>query len=48
MLCEKLTDFTGLIEVQTELLGLILKQIEVSRFDPEKDDLPCDGEAFVT
>ena len=53
IICEKLTDFIGLFEElefeeQSELLGLILKEIEVSRFDPEKDDHPCDKEAFVT
>ena len=53
IICEKLTDFTGLFgelafTEQAELLSLILKEILVSRFEPEKDDHPCDEEAFVT
>ena len=34
-------------EEQAELIGLLVKEIRVSRFDPEKDELPCDGDAFV-
>lgn len=53
IICQKLTDFAGLFdeltfEEQAELIGLLVKEIRVSRFDPEKDELPCDREAFVT
>ena len=35
-------------EEQSELMSLLFKEIRVSRFDPEKDDHPCDPEVFVT
>lgn len=52
VICEKLTDFTSLFgeltfEERTELLGLIVKEISVTRFDPEKDPHPCDSAVFV-
>lgn len=53
IICENLTEFTSLFdkltfEERTELISLLFKEIRVSRFDPEKDELPCDPEAFVT
>ena len=53
IICAKLTDFTALFdeltfEEQAELLNLILKDVAVSRFDPEKDKHSYDPEVFVT
>lgn len=53
IICEKLTEFSALFEEltfeeQSELMGLLVKDIQVSRFDPEKDELPCEKEAFAT
>jgi len=53
IICEKLNDFTALFDEMTfeeraELMSLILKEIRVSRFDPDNDPHPCDSDAFVT
>ena len=53
IICGKLLEFTSLFEEltfeeQAELIGLLFKDIRVTRFDPEKDELPCEKEAFVT
>lgn len=53
IICEKLNDFTALFgemtfEERAELMSLILKEIRVSRFDPDKDPHPCNSDAFVT
>ncbi len=53
LICENLTEFTSLFDKLTfeepsELMSLLFKEIRVSRFDPEKDDHPCDPEVFVT
>ena len=53
IICQKLVDFSSLFEEltfeeQAELISLLVQDIQVSRFDPEKDELPCDKEAFST
>jgi hypothetical protein len=53
IICGKLSELASVFEEltfeeQAELMGLLIKEVRVSRFDPETDELPCDREAFVT